>query len=65
MMGMKLTIGAGAAAIPNQPHWKTATSAPNIAETDSRYPRVALIGTKIERKAKTSNTIDSPTTTDR
>ena len=30
---------------PNHPHWKTATTAPNVARTLSRNPRVAVNGT--------------------
>ena len=48
---------------PNQPHWKTATTAPNEAATDSRKPSAALTGTRIERKTSSSRTRASPTTT--
>ncbi|MNL06003.1 hypothetical protein D3C87_1266220 [compost metagenome] len=65
IIGIKLTIGPGASASPNHPHWKTATSAPNIASTDNKKPSVALIGTRIDRNAIISNTNDKPTTTAR
>ncbi len=46
---MKLTIGCGSK-MPNVPCWKIATVAPRVASTDSRKPRVAVSGTRIERK---------------
>ena len=48
-----------------QPHWNTATCAPNAANTDSRNPRIDLIGTRIVRNAKVSRMNASPTTTTR
>ena len=67
MMGRKLTVWVGT--MPNrvlpQPHWNTATCAPNAANTDSRNPMIDLIGTRIVRNAKVSRMNASPTTTTR
>ena len=62
---MKLTIGPGASIIPNQPHCEMATSAPNIAPTDSKKPIVAFRGMRIERNRMISRINDNPTTTAR
>src|SRR3982750_350439 len=48
---------------PNQPHWKTATTAPNEAATESRNPMAALTGTRIERNTSRSRISARPTTT--
>jgi hypothetical protein len=52
-IGRKLIVCDGE--IPNncrsQPHWKTATSAPNAANADSRNPASDLIGTRMVRNA--------------
>jgi hypothetical protein len=46
-----------------QPHWKTATSTPKAAPTDSRKPSAALTGTRIERKTTSSRSTARPMTT--
>ncbi len=50
---------------PSQPHWKTATTAPRAATTESRKPRAALSGTSSERKTTISSRKASPTTSAR
>ena len=45
------------------PSWKTATVAPRVASTESRKPRVAVSGTRIERNTSISSRNASPTTT--
>ena len=37
---------------PSQPHWCTATVAPNAAPTDSRNPPVAMSGTTTDRNTR-------------
>ena len=61
---MKLTIG-WPSMMPNAPSWKTATVAPRVASTESRKPRVAVSGTRIERKTIISRMNASPITTAR
>ncbi len=61
---MKLTMGCPST-IPNMPSWKTATVTPSVASTESRKPRVAVSGTRIERKTIISSTKARPTTTAR
>ncbi|AOW85990.1 hypothetical protein BC342_05040 [Streptomyces olivaceus] len=46
----------------SQPHWKTATTAPNDAATESRKPKAALRGTTIERKTSSNSSRARPTT---
>ena len=53
------------AASPTQPHWCTATVAPNAAAIDSRKPPVAMSGTTTDRNTRTRMTSDRPTTTSR
>ncbi|GAA0991233.1 hypothetical protein GCM10009555_078210 [Acrocarpospora macrocephala] len=45
-----------------QPHWKTATTAPSEASTDSRKPKTALSGTITERKITSSSRKARPST---
>ena len=61
---MKLTIGWPSIS-PKAPSWKTATVAPRVASTDSRKPRVAVSGTRIERNTIISRRNASPITTAR
>ncbi len=60
-IGTKLTIGCPSK-IPNAPSWKIATVAPRVARTESRKPRVAVSGTRIERKTTISSRNASPMT---
>jgi len=48
-----------------QPHWKTATTAPNVAAMLSRNPAAALIGTNTDRNTSMSRNRAKPTTTAR
>ena len=57
---MKLTSG-WPSTNPPQPSWKTATVAPRVASTESRKPRVAVSGTRIERKTIISRMKARPT----
>ena len=50
---------------PSQPHWKTATTAPRAATTESRKPRAAFSGTRTERKTTIRSRNASPTTSAR
>ncbi len=61
---MKLTIGWPSIR-PNAPSWNTATVTPSVASTDSRKPKVAVSGTRIERKTTMSSRNASPITTAR
>ena len=61
-------IGAGVSTpkIPlSQPHWYTATTAPNETPIDSRNPRAATTGTTTDRKINNSSTSARPTTINR
>ncbi len=49
----------------SQPHWKTATTAPSAAATESRKPRAALSGTRTERNTSIRSRKASPTTSAR
>ena len=49
----------------SQPHWKTATTAPSAATTESRKPSAALSGTRTERKTTISSRNARPTTSAR
>src|ERR1700760_4550932 len=65
MIGRKQAIGPvfdKPTALSSQPHWKTATTAPKLAATESRNPIAALTGTTSERKTASSNSKDRPTT---
>ena len=56
--GIQDSIGpvAGMPSRPlNQPCWKTSTIAPYAAPMDSRFSRIALIGTTIERNVNSSS----------
>src|SRR5665647_1500856 len=46
------------------PHWKTATTTPNAAATDTRFMTAPTRGTSRLRKARTSRSIESPMTTE-
>ncbi len=48
-----------------QPHWKTATTAPSEASTESRNPAAALTGTRTDRKTTVRSRTARPTTTTR
>ena len=65
MIGRKLMTGP-VESIPKgaakSPSWKTRTTVPKEANTDSRKPPVALIGTATDRKTIMSRMIESPTT---
>ncbi len=50
---------------PPQPHWYTATTAPREASTESRKPRVAITGTRIERNTMSSSRMELTMTTPR
>ncbi len=50
---------------PSQPHWNTATTAPNVAPTEPRKPSVAESGTRSDRNTIISRMNASPTTRDR
>src|SRR5665811_474147 len=66
-MGSRLTIAEGCSTPKtpaNQPHWNTATTAPNVAATLSRNPRVAVSGTMIDRNTNMRSRNASPTTSD-
>jgi hypothetical protein len=60
-IGMKLTIGWPSIS-PKAPSWKTATVAPSVASTESRNPKVAVSGTRTERKTIISSTKARPMT---
>jgi len=44
------------------PRLKTSWETPKAANTDNKYPTVALMGTAMERNTKVSSTRHSPTT---
>ena len=58
---MKLTIGWPSIR-PNAPSWKTATVAPRVASTERRKPKVAVSGTRSERKTSISSMNARPMT---
>src|SRR5258708_33632095 len=64
MIGRKLTVWDGVMlnALMAHPHWNTATSAPKAAKTDSRNPRMDLIGTRMVRNARVSRRNARPPT---
>jgi hypothetical protein len=67
-MGRKLMMGpvwSTPSRSAAQPHWKTATTAPNVAAMLSRKPAAALTGTRIDRNTSISRNSASPTTTAR
>ena len=61
---MKLTMGWPSSS-PKVPSWKISTVTPRVASTESRKPRVAISGTRIERKTTISSMNASPMTTAR
>src|SRR6266568_7142957 len=65
MIGRKLTVSDGVMLnwLFAHPHWNTATSAPKAAKTESRNPRMDLIGTRMVRNARVSRRNARPTTT--
>ncbi len=66
--GIVLMIGLGWSTpktSASQPHWKTATTAPSAADTESRKPSAAFSGTRIERKTSISRRKAKPTTVPR
>src|SRR6266853_2984816 len=65
MIGRKVTVWDGVMLnrLFAHPHWNTATSAPKAAKTDSRNPRMDVIGTRMVRKARVSRRNARPTTT--
>ncbi|CAM5675914.1 hypothetical protein SALBM135S_10130 [Streptomyces alboniger] len=67
-IGIMLMIGPGWSTptmSASQPHWKTATTAPSAAATESRKPSAAFSGTRIERKTSIRSTNARPTTSAR
>ncbi len=68
MMGRKLSTGPGACTpkrSPRKPIWKIAVMPPKAASSESTKPRVAVSGTRIERKTRIRIRSDSPTTSPR
>ncbi len=68
MTGARLMIGPVDPALTTslaQPHWKTATVAPNDAPIVSRKPSTPTTGTSSDRNTSTSSTNARPTTSAR
>ncbi|GGM21912.1 hypothetical protein GCM10010129_77830 [Streptomyces fumigatiscleroticus] len=56
-IGIRLMVGPGCSTPSRpapQPHWKTITTEPSVASTDSRNPKAALTGTGTERETASS-----------
>ncbi|CAM5523585.1 hypothetical protein SCHAM137S_01876 [Streptomyces chartreusis] len=65
-IGIRLMIGPVCSTPSSSapcPCWKTTTTAPREASTDSRKPAAAFSGTSSERKTTSSSTTARPTTT--
>ncbi len=65
MIGRKQAIGPvfeTPTSPSNQPHWKTATTVPKLAATDSRNPIAAFTGTISDRNTASNSSSDRPTT---